>query len=1432
MKGNRRMRAFTEQTTARIFSLALLLLTLASSQPASAGEHRVDQWQNIPCVLWTRGCAPTAASMVLGIWDPSDIFSDDVYVGYGKLTEYWHDLSEYTDERTGKVRNVPNVLEPVRGGMKTDGDGNSNTDRVSSGVEAVTNTRHGYDFAFRQTQCDSMWWWWDNDWCWDHDSEDRGIRDEIDAGRPFLWTVIAGDKGHTVAAFGYTDDNYVIVYNTWKCPGEEFWYYSEYDNGSDLDKGYVNVIAPGGGSGGFTDLIYPDGGQVWYPGETYEILWNESEPTTSPTVLKYSVDGGISWSLIASDSRPPAGGFPQTKTYEWTVPVTLKATKTARIRVMGFSGDVKQSGDGSMANFEIGARPDLVVNSVVWSPKSPNVDDTVTVTITVRNRGNAAAARFATSFYKDLDVGPKSGDLPDFSCYENSLDPGATATCKWTVKYHNRGTYDTWVWVDSESTVPEIREWNNFVGPKTLVVEAKAQLSVAPYSNELLVAGPAGGPFIPSAWLYTLTNIGTRSMKWTAAAWAPWVTLAPASGDLAGGAQVLVTASLDSAALSLAAGSYTATLNFQNLNGGLGNTKRTVRLQAGPDLVETSCSASTSTVDLGGSFTVADTLNNLGAGAAAASVTRYYLSADGVARNTLLSGQRSIAPLSAGAGSVGSALVSVPAGAKAGAWFVLACADDTKLVPEVSEAFNCTASEAKVSVKAPDLVDKVITSPLGDVVVGSTVTISDNVLNQGDATAAASTTAYYLSNDTALGSGDKRIAKRAAGALSPNGNSSGGGPVTVPSSAAPGTYYILACADVEKNVAEGNEANNCAASAKSFQVTAPDLIETAVTDPPSVIVRGATFAVSDTAHNQGSATATAGPSSSRYYLSTDDKVGDDLLLSHPGRAVPQLAPSAASSGTVIVGVPLTIPPGEYYLLACADRPAAVTESDEGNNCKASATKGQVEASGEGPDLVVTRVGDPPSEIGRGASFTAQDTTRNQGTVTAGRSSTRYYLSSVPTPGDDLPLAGQHFVAALSAETGSTASVNVTVPVSAALGSYYLVACADNGNAVAEYNEANNCRAATEKVQVKAAALPDLVMTSISGPSGAAPGGSFTVTDTITNQGDPTAAPSVTGYFLVGEDDNQPLSGSRSVGTLAGGASSSGTTTVTISKSIPPASYELVGCADYTGLVSEVDEANNCVQTGVSFYVGAPKPDLVVATLSEPPATIRRAQPFPVTDTTRNQGDGAAGGSYTAYYLSVDAKRDGVDDYALSPGRLVPALAAGANSSASVPGVTVGPSVPLGTYYLLACADNFKKVPESSETNNCRVSAGKVEVLESDLPDLFVTSVSTAVPVVTPGTAFRVSDTVINQGAGSAGASVTRYFLWSTDESATEYPLTGERTVAPLSPGAYSAATVTVTVPGVIQAGEYTLGACTDYTAAVAESNEGNNCTAGTVLDVQ
>lgn len=113
----------------------------------------------------------------------------------------------------------------------------------------------------------------------------------------------------------------------------------------------------------------------------------------------------------------------------------------------------------------------------------------------------------------------------------------------------------------------------------------------------------------------------------------------------------------------------------------------------------------------------------------------------------------------------------------------------------------------------------------------------------------------------------------------------------------------------------------------------PDLLETAVSNPPPVASRGASFVVTDTVANQGD---DAGASTTRYYLALDVTKRSAHKLLGGERAVATLASLASSTGMATVSIPLNIKSGMYFFLACADDRHAVGESDPANNCLAAA----------------------------------------------------------------------------------------------------------------------------------------------------------------------------------------------------------------------------------------------------------------------------------------------------------------------------------------------------------------------------------------------------------------------------------------------------------------------------------------------------------------
>lgn len=152
----------------------------------------------------------------------------------------------------------------------------------------------------------------------------------------------------------------------------------------------------------------------------------------------------------------------------------------------------------------------------------------------------------------------------------------------------------------------------------TLTVNlAPGILAVTPVGG-LNSSGNVGGPFTPSSITYTLSNTGDAAIDWTVGKTQSWVTLSKLSGTLAAGATDTLIVSINSAANSLAAGSYADTVTFSNATNGNGNTTRSVALtvNASPGVLSVTPTTGLSSSGVrGGPFTpssITYTLTNTG----------------------------------------------------------------------------------------------------------------------------------------------------------------------------------------------------------------------------------------------------------------------------------------------------------------------------------------------------------------------------------------------------------------------------------------------------------------------------------------------------------------------------------------------------------------------------------------------------------------------------------------------------------------------------------------------------------------------------------------------------------------------------------------------------------------------------------------------------
>ena len=348
--------------------------------------------------------------------------------------------------------------------------------------------------------------------------------------------------------------------------------------------------------------------------------------------------------------------------------------------------------------------------------------------------------------------------------------------------------------------------------------------------------------------------------------------------------------------------------------------------------------------------------------------------------------------------------------------------------------------------------------------------------------------------------------------------------------------------------------------------------------------------------------------------------------------------------------------------------------------------------------------------------------------------------------------------------------------------------------------------------------PDLIVYVIfveTSPFGIDPGGTFTLSAWVRNDGDEASAATTLRYYQ--STDATITTSDTEVGTdavAALAASGSSTHSVELTAPTTPGTYYYGACVD--PVAEESDTTNNClgsVQVDVleSQLQSQGHPDLVVGPPSVNDDSPNTGGTFTLSATVQNVGDGDAASTTLRFYRSTNATITTFDTEVGTDA--VVALAASGSSTHSVE--LTAPTTP-GTYYYGACVDPVAE--ESDTTNNCLGSV-QVDVLESQgHPDLVVLqSVSDSNPAAIAQ--FTLSATVRNIGDGDAASTTLRFYRSADATITTSDTEVGTDAVAALVASGSSTHSVELTTP--TTPGTYYYGACVDPVAE--ESDTTNNC---------
>jgi subtilase family serine protease len=612
------------------------------------------------------------------------------------------------------------------------------------------------------------------------------------------------------------------------------------------------------------------------------------------------------------------------------------------------------------------SHPDLVVESVGFSPTSVEAGQTITVSDVVRNDGVEASGSFRVGIYLSADALITTADLLIGQRSVSSLAVGSSASGSGSMTvplFISAGNYFVGAVVDDLDAIVEMDETNNGQASNgTLSVAAAPLPDLAPSGisftpltvdagqpitaeESVLNQGAAASPlfqvgvFLSDDATIDPTDdilIGTRSIS----------TLGVGSSSASGPTSVTIPSNTPGGEYFVGVFADSAVLvpeTDEGNNGLVAANRVTVTVPPLPDLVATSFSFSPSIVAAGGtgSLSISDDVVNMGVADSAAVRVAVYLSTDAsVTTNDILLGTHDLQALSVGAGAGASVDLPVPGGIAAGSYRVGLWVDDDQQQPEIDEGNNLIVSTTFLDVTgggaaAPNLVSELIDPDDRIVAPGEGFQVVTRVANVGDASTPLFRIGVYLSTDNVIEPTDTRIGDR----LVPFGLGAGfvsvaSAPANVPANLADGFYTLGVLADWQGVVAESDETDNALNATGTFEVRTPppprpelvvgsvDVVET------GPFTAGQTLQVAHTLRNDGTVDAAAFRVG--FYLSDDDAIDTtDTLIG--SRTLSSLLAGATDSTTTSVQIPASTTAGSWFIGAFVDDLGAVDENAEGDN---------------------------------------------------------------------------------------------------------------------------------------------------------------------------------------------------------------------------------------------------------------------------------------------------------------------------------------------------------------------------------------------------------------------------------------------------------------------------------------------------------------------
>ena len=587
-------------------------------------------------------------------------------------------------------------------------------------------------------------------------------------------------------------------------------------------------------------------------------------------------------------------------------------------------------------------RPDLVV-SVSPTRLNASPGETIRVTFTVRNRGNAVSPATTLRVLESRDATISTGDLALGQVSVSALAAGGSISTEGlTIALPSNASGTRYYGGCVDAVSRESRTSNNCSSALRVTVGSPGApdlvVSVSPTSVN---ASP--GDTIPVT--FTVSNRGDAAAPATTLRVLESSDATISTGDSEFG-QVSVAALAAGGSVSsegvavILSSSATGTLYFgacADAVSGESNTGNncssavtvTVGGTGAPDLEFTTVTPTSVNASPGDTVRARFTLRNSGNATAAATTIRIYASSNSsIATSDTELESFAAGSLAAGRSTTLAVSARLASSTPAGTFYLGLCVD---AVSGESDTSNNCSEGVRVTVSgsgAPDLEWTSVTPTSVTGSSGDTVRAAFTLGNTGDAAAAATTVRLYQSSDATISTSDTELGSAAQSSLAA-GQSVTRNPGVILGSGS-GTIYFGLCVDAVSG--ESDTGNNCSDGVRVTKTgsNAPDLV-VSVSKSSVTVVAGSSFSYDVTVRNQGDAAAAA--TLLRIFVSADATISTgDTQFGDPTN-VPALAVSEEATGTRTIATRAGSAGTTGYIGECVD--AVSGESNTNNNCSSA-----------------------------------------------------------------------------------------------------------------------------------------------------------------------------------------------------------------------------------------------------------------------------------------------------------------------------------------------------------------------------------------------------------------------------------------------------------------------------------------------------------------